>query len=104
MATVLLFWNTNMAAVRSCENALWVILKEGEEIETNVKKFVKKLNWLMNHFEALIFDIPAILLLFLETIAHFEMLYLLKHLSFSNFRICFYSYFKITFLLRHQLK
>ena len=93
-----------MAAVRSCENALWVILKEGEEIETNVKKFVKKLNWLMNHFEALIFDIPAILLLFLETTAHFEMLYLLKHLSFSNFRICFYSYFKITFLLRHQLK
>ena len=50
------------------------------------------------------FEIAAILLLFLETKAHFEMLYLLNQLSFSNFRICFYPYFKITYLLRHQLK
>ena len=42
------------------------ILKECDVIETNVKKNVQKLNWLKS-YEALIFEFPAILLLFLET-------------------------------------
>ena len=40
-----------MAAVTSCENAPKVILKESEEIETNVKKFVEKVSWLKNYFK-----------------------------------------------------
>ena len=61
----------------------WVILKEGHEIETNVKTVFEKLNWLKNYW-GLIYEIPVILLPFLETKAHFEMLYLLKQLSFSK--------------------
>ena len=54
------------------------------------------------------FEIPAILLLFLETEAHLEMLNLLKQLSFSKKFFTFVSIsspsFKITYLLRLELK
>ena len=79
-------------------------MKEGDEIETNMKTVFEKLSWLKNYW-AVICEIPAILLLFLETKARFEMLYLLKQLSFSKKKITFVSIsspsFKITYLLRH---
>ena len=59
------------------------IFKEHDEIDSNVEKFFQKLIWLRNYW-ALIFEFPAILLLFLETKAPFRMLYLLKQLAFSK--------------------
>ena len=61
------------------------ILKEHDVIETNVKKFLEKLHWLKS-FSAFIFEFLAILLLFLEILAHFKMLYLLEQLSFSQLK------------------
>ena len=61
--------------------------------------FLEKLN------EALIFEFPAILLLFLETKANFKMLHFLKQMSFSKVFFTSVSIssrtWKITYLLRH---
>ena len=68
------------------------------------KIFFEKFNWLKSYL-ALIFEFPAILLLFL---VHFKMLYLLKQLSFSKTIFTFVSIttrpFKIIYLFCHSLK
>ena len=59
-----------------------------------MKIFFEKLIWLKNYW-GLIFEIPALLLLFLETKAHFEMLYLLKQLSWPTLFFKFFFYLVI---------
>ena len=49
----------------------------------NCEFFFEKLNWLRS-YQAMFFEFPAILLLFLETYVLFKMVHLLKQLSFSK--------------------
>ena len=72
----------------------------------NCEFFFEKLNWLSS-YQAMFFEFPSILLLFLETYAHFKMLHLLKQLSFSKTFSILVSIplccLKIIYLLRHYL-
>ena len=76
-------------------------MKEGDEIETNVKKKIEQLSWLKN-YQDLIFEIFAIFLLFLETKEHFEM-YAISPKAIEFFKKIFHICFYLVTLLQNYL-
>ena len=76
-------------------------MKEGDEIETNVKNKFEQLSWLKN-YQDFIFEISTTFLLFLETKGHFEM-YALSPQAIEFFKKFFHICFYLVTVLQNYL-